>query len=304
MKPTLFWKNFQLGKELDISGNFIYHGIFVFDQMDSFFHEEEIFEMLYNLSVGIERLQKIAIILYDHDETDTSFNFKEFEKNLKSHHHCKLMDRIKKHENLVFEKECNRFLGILDLFYNKFRYFGYSFASIDEQKNEQHELVSFIEKYVSVKISYGMKQNTSITDSMRQFMYRVIDTIVHSIFRLIELKAYELNIYTTELNYKSKAYKIYKAREMSFKNENQYRKEILLNLLDPINFETARNLLRKTAYTKLNEYHTNYYIKNLLNIHKCREGMEELNSIEEEISTSLNDLGFIGNEHIYIDEQE
>lgn len=52
--PTEFWKNFRLGTELSISGNFIYNGLYNFDLMSHFYYEDEAFEFLYNISVRIE----------------------------------------------------------------------------------------------------------------------------------------------------------------------------------------------------------------------------------------------------------
>ena len=48
--------------------SFIYNGIYSLDNMESFHNVEECFEFLYNISVGIERLQKILVILVEHDE--------------------------------------------------------------------------------------------------------------------------------------------------------------------------------------------------------------------------------------------
>ncbi|HPV20642.1 MAG TPA: hypothetical protein PK102_03300, partial [bacterium] len=68
MNSSLFWKNFNLGKELEISGAFIYNGLYRLHEIQTLYYDEEIFEVFYNLSVGLERLLKIAIILIEHDE--------------------------------------------------------------------------------------------------------------------------------------------------------------------------------------------------------------------------------------------
>lgn len=39
MDGTTFWKNFNLGKELDIAGSFIYNGLHSFYLMESFYYE-------------------------------------------------------------------------------------------------------------------------------------------------------------------------------------------------------------------------------------------------------------------------
>jgi len=55
MDRTTFWKNFNMGTELDVSGAFIYNGLEKLHKMDTFYHEQDVFEVLYNISVGIER---------------------------------------------------------------------------------------------------------------------------------------------------------------------------------------------------------------------------------------------------------
>lgn len=77
MEYKFIWKNFSLGKELDIAGSFIFNGLKAFDSMDNFYYEVEIFEFLYNISVGIERLAKIAVILIEHNNVQDQ---QEFEK--------------------------------------------------------------------------------------------------------------------------------------------------------------------------------------------------------------------------------
>ncbi|MCB1195609.1 hypothetical protein KDK77_05435, partial [bacterium] len=93
MDKKYFWKNFNLGTELRLSGNFIYNGLKTFNDMHNLDYEEEIFEFLYNIAVGIERLEKILIILIEHNNTS---NQKEFENSLKNHNHLYLLNRIRK----------------------------------------------------------------------------------------------------------------------------------------------------------------------------------------------------------------
>nr|VFK37614.1 MAG: hypothetical protein BECKSD772F_GA0070984_101717 [Candidatus Kentron sp. SD]VFK41293.1 MAG: hypothetical protein BECKSD772E_GA0070983_101112 [Candidatus Kentron sp. SD] len=63
MKTTEFWKNFKLGEELSISGTFIYNGMRRFHEIRIFDYTDEVFEVFYNLSIGFERLLKIAVVL-------------------------------------------------------------------------------------------------------------------------------------------------------------------------------------------------------------------------------------------------
>lgn len=65
MSKKLIWKNFNLGIELDMAGNFIYNGLKHLDEMESFYYEDEIFNFLYQIAVGVERLEKISLILLE-----------------------------------------------------------------------------------------------------------------------------------------------------------------------------------------------------------------------------------------------
>lgn len=56
MNKLEFWKNFNLGDELQIAGVFIYNGLRRFNRMRAINYSDEIFEVLYDLSVGLERL--------------------------------------------------------------------------------------------------------------------------------------------------------------------------------------------------------------------------------------------------------
>ena len=58
MTPEEWWKNFALGMEIDAAGTFIYNGIRSLHELPTLNHPVDSLEVLYNLSVGIERLLK------------------------------------------------------------------------------------------------------------------------------------------------------------------------------------------------------------------------------------------------------
>jgi len=68
MKPSDYWQNFELLKEIEIAGGFIYDGLRTLNEMEYFHYETEIFNVLYNLSVGLERLTKVSIVLLEYQE--------------------------------------------------------------------------------------------------------------------------------------------------------------------------------------------------------------------------------------------
>lgn len=55
LKPDQFWKNFKLGEELDVAGTFIYNGVRRFYELRKLDHTDEIFEVFYYPSIGLER---------------------------------------------------------------------------------------------------------------------------------------------------------------------------------------------------------------------------------------------------------
>ena len=109
--PILSYKNFKMGTEIDIAGVFIYNGMKELEQLDSFYNESEIFSFLYNISVGIERLQKVLIVLLEEINED---NIIEFEKSLITHSHQELQDRIKRKCSITLASRQNKFLQVLN----------------------------------------------------------------------------------------------------------------------------------------------------------------------------------------------
>ena len=68
MDDSWFYKNFNMVKELDIAGEFIYNGITELNGMDVIRDNASTFFTLYTISVGIERLQKIILVLWKFDK--------------------------------------------------------------------------------------------------------------------------------------------------------------------------------------------------------------------------------------------
>ena len=136
MKSSEFWKNFSLGEELSISGTFIYNGVRGFHQLRKLDHADELFEVLYNLAVGFERLLTIAVVLLEHKD---SVDQEEFEKSLITHNHPDLLRRIKKHRKLSLAAQRNDFLGLLARFYKQVRYGRFEINSVYDHNREQNE---------------------------------------------------------------------------------------------------------------------------------------------------------------------
>ena len=127
MKPTELWKNFNPGFELDVAGTFLFNGIRAFHEMEILDIRSDIFDFLYNVAVRVERLQKIAIILTEHDD---AIDQAEFEKSLITHSHQELDRRLRGHGHPALASIHNSFLSMLSTFYKTYRYDRYGTGSL------------------------------------------------------------------------------------------------------------------------------------------------------------------------------
>lgn len=144
MTQTQWWKNFSLGEELSVAGTFIYNGLRRFHELHQLDYTDDLFEVFY-LSIGIERLMKIAIILLEHDDAGDQ---EAFEDSLMTHNHQALLARLQKHKDIKFSKPENAFLHLLTKFYENLRYDRFSLRSPLPLEKEKHELLDFLEKHL------------------------------------------------------------------------------------------------------------------------------------------------------------
>src|SRR3546814_15163453 len=107
MSRSELWKNFRLGEELDVTGTFIYNGLRRFHELHKPDYSADLLEVFYQLSVGLERLMKIALVLLGHvDANDQD----DFETSLSTNTHQSLRARIQKHVDLKTSNLPNTFL--------------------------------------------------------------------------------------------------------------------------------------------------------------------------------------------------
>jgi len=207
MNPSQFWKNFRLGEELSISGAFIYNGLRRFYELRKLDYADEIFEVFYYLSVGLERLLKIAVVLLEHRN---GVNQEQLEQSLITHNHLELLHRIKKHTTVNLSTLHNELLSLLARFYKTFRYNRFSISSVSDFREERNALCDFFGKYLHVDFPdpdpiFGTPNETRY----RKFLHKSVQKISSTLYRIIEARARELNLYTYELRHGSKAETIF-----------------------------------------------------------------------------------------------
>lgn len=281
MDKETFWKNFNLGTELQFSGSFIYNGLQQFDQIKSFYHEEEIFEFLYNLSVGIERLMKVNIILQEH-KTDS--NQDEFEQTLITHNHQELLKRINKYHKLNLGKIHNDFLQLLSRFYKSMRYDRFNLTSVTNLSPERKGFIDFLEKHLDVNISIEPLGVTPNDKKFKKFLGKVVGKITSQLYDVLRKKAYNLNIHTYEVRTYSKAFKIFICKDFTFEKENVLRRELLLKIINPEIDSNFKYYLEEIKPLEFENYHTNFYLSCILDTLESYQLTDELEMLYEEIS--------------------
>lgn len=227
MDSITFWKTYNLCKELSLAGSFIYNGVKVFNDMESLEYEEEIFEFLYNISVGIERLEKIVLILKEKIDIST---VNDFEKTLITHNHMLLIKRIVGSEK-VFSTVHNSLLQILTEFYNSWRYDRYSLSDFRNYDKEKKALINYINKSLNITLIENDLILTQNSTRIKRFIGKTIGKIVTYLYEKVLEYSNKENVFTYEVRSDTKAYKIFIRKEFDFINEEVFWKELLIYIL-------------------------------------------------------------------------
>lgn len=225
MRRDEYWKNFNLGTELDIAGRFLFNGLRAFHEMEHFAAEEDAFEFFYGVAVGIERLLKIALILTEHDKVSDQT---AFEEGLITHNHQELVRRLRDSHKIELSPVHNEFISILSSFYKSRRYGRYSLASVAAPARERDDLNAFLEKYLKIEIDTdGLFTVTRNERRHKKFIGKVVSKIVLTAFEIVKIEATRLNLYTYEVVYQSKASKIFMRKTFDFEDEDILQVELI-----------------------------------------------------------------------------
>lgn len=283
MRPDEYWKNFNLGTELDIAGRFLFNGLQAFHEMEHFAAEEDAFEFLYSVAVGVERLLKIAIILTEHDAVADQ---ESFEKSLITHTHQDLALRLREPHGLKFPPRENEFIAILGRFYTSQRYGRYSLNSVFAPTQERDELVKFLEKHLDIKIdTSGWLTITRNERKYRKFIGKVVSKIVIPVHQIIEDEARRLKIYTYEIDYRSKASKIFLSKKFDFEDEDILQAELIAYFLSSEacgpNAQLIRDLIKPLPFDPALE---GEYLAALRSDRKKIAVLDELEALYEDVT--------------------
>lgn len=305
MEPVLWWKNFALGIELDAAGTFIYNGIRALHEMHHFQHPVDSFEVLYNLSVGIERLLKVAIILVEHsDDGDQN----ALEESLITHNTLQLLDRLNGTKNLQLQDVHREFLAILSKFYKSHRYGRYSFGIVPNISEEKSALVLFLKRHLSLDVDVNDEfMPLYNTNQIRKFVGKIVKKVSSGVFDVIRNRASELNIYTDELRGDSKAIKVFYGNRLDFVDEEIKKKEFILFLMNPSVKSKYIELLRDMEPLDMDVGMAPSYIRALLNdadLPFVEEAVDEAYTELSNVKDRLQFLEVMDSEHLSYDEED
>jgi hypothetical protein len=304
MTPEEWWKNFALGMEIDAAGTFVYNGIRALHELPALNHPVDSLEVLYNLSVGIERLLKVAIILIEHHD---QIDLEHFEESLISHNTIDLANRVDSRRTLKLSTVHREFLSILSKFYKSHRYGRYSLSAVPEIYEEKRLLLEFVSKHLNIDFhiedEFFAVQNT---DQIRRFVGKVVKKICDETFRVVSQRAHELNIYTSEIRGDSKALKVFYGERLDFLDEDFKKKEILLFLMSEKSKGPHRDFLEMFEALNLDPAMVPNYIQALLNDAHLPFVEGEVDELYTEVSNVRERLDFLSvmdNEHLSYGEQ-
>lgn len=237
------WQNFSLAEEKEVACNFVYDSILGLNQMRTLGNSTEVFSFLYNLSVGIERLLKVAISLV---EVDEGIDVDSFGESLKTHDHQALLNRLKRSSGLKLGAVHNALLKLLSDFYRDHRYGRFGLGSVEDFSRDKRVLHEFLNKYLKVSIQEDppliIAQNT---EQIRRFMGKVIKRIVNEIYGVIKEASRERRVFAYELaSHNSKSAKVLLGGDnLDFIDEERSLVEALIFLIHDRNSELTKFIL-------------------------------------------------------------
>ena len=304
MDKITYWKNFNLGVELEIAANFIYNSLRTYHELHNLYYAQEIFEVLYGLAVGIERIAKIAIILIEHNP---EINQSDFDESLITHSHQHLIERIQKQRDLKLSTPCNELVQLLTQFYKTQRYERYNTSSISAVGGEKLAFHKFMAHNLNITIEdnypYQITENSA---RMKRFLGRTVKNIVLPLYKIVSNQATALGIYTSELRYFTKAYKLFLMESFDFFDEDILKKEILLYFL--ANQDCSRvKLLKKLTPVPFDVGDGFDHINALLKTNGELTVMDELESHYEDISDKkmrFEIINAVSDESVILEEED
>lgn len=298
------YKSMNMAFELDIAGEFIYRGIREFNSLKYISNDLKVFMILYNISVGIERLQKIICVLWTMDQFEDKT---KFEKSLITHSHTGLHKRIADAikdvdcvEYIKFDSRENGFLTLLTEFYNSCRYMRYNTT---ESEREYAKLCKYIKMYNN-NVEYSLTNNIIVSKEIKKFWGRIIGKIVRNYYELIKAGSRNNHVYAYELNADSCAQKVLLRLEEKpncstmLEDEKTALREFLVYFRNTSEKASFFKFIDNIKPLSFDPAFANYYIEAICEGTIPQEMVDETETLYEDITevhSRIDEVNCIGN---------
>lgn len=311
MNTLQYFKNFNIGKEIDLAGTFAYNALTILNSERNIYQNDQIFMFLYNAAVSIERIQKCVLFLYGtYDLSD----IEAFALDLKIHSHPALQNKINGHTKKKLSEEQNALLDLLKDFYEQGRYSNFT---INTSYNYKTEFESFVRKYYDTKLveTAMFGHNTYITEQAKERIGRTLGKLLCYYYELIKDKAREVHLYTYELRNGSPAEKVFlnlfpkNSLQAIHESERNALAELILYLCTTTDSTGYFNYLRKIKPLSFDPFMVQEYLVDIMNRRIPQALVDEVATIYEdmsygEISNRKDAISIIGAHNVFFPEDD
>lgn len=283
----------SLGQELEIAGSLIWEAMtklnnITFVNNDIFNSSEYLpefsFMCLYDASQGIERLQKIIVLLYCRLKGLLEENEEKLIKLLYSHNHQSLNDFIVKTLGLKFGKEENSFIETLTTFYNNYRY-----ALLSCFPNKSNDM------FYNQLNTYGKKytgRNGNYDKFVKNKIGNCIGKLAQKYFNLICDISRKLNIFTYEIQFDSCANIVFGNESNLYKRLckiYEAKREILYWITKKSNCFLKYKKVRKIKCLDFDKCNISEYLSEIIN-NNSFSYLDEFDGLLDELCNNNKEL--------------
>lgn len=299
------FKSINMGRELEIAGEFIYDSAKKMMSITGLYNQYEINTILYTGAVGIERLQKIYLCLVQQDPTDQD----SMPKCLMKHNHLELEKEIEKHTAESISKNEKSLLGVFADYYQNFRYANYIPGM---HGNELRKLfIGFLKKQ-NGKFDFDEPFASVQFDEFKRFYINVLGKLANYYFERIENKAREIGTYTYEIDSFSNACRVFWSAQRrtlytQMRMEEEAIKEMILYIYKNKSKSGVFQVLNEMEALDLDDALINEYLADLCEgkvneslIDYVEDLYEEIEDVKQ-VKNRRNLLSLIGDRDVYFD---
>lgn len=311
MTKLEYFKNFNIGKEMDLAGTFAYNALSTLNTTQDVYLNDQIFMFLYNASVSVERMQKCVLFMYgNYNGTE----IEQFAETIKIHDHQNLQCKINDYTRKKLSEEQNALLILLRNFYADGRYANYSMDGAYDYKSA---LEAFVRQYYDASMvkTHFFTEDTYVSEEAKERIGRTLGKLLRYYYDLIREKAHELNLYTYELRSGSPAERVFlntfpkSSLQAINASERNALAELIVYLITNKDSTGYLNYVRGLNPLDLDPHLVPEYLADIMNRQIPQSLVDEVTSIYEDMSYEQvadrkGSISVIGETHVYFLEDD